>query len=180
MYWCRYIGISNISVCVRSFNRYPTVMPRESICLYQSFTSIYIIKCYVYNVNFIPKKFKIFDNFNLSLIKRSVIPIFVVSRIFDSSFSVKVFHRLPVWEMLQFLATIIWLSENPQPMRIGSIVSVYQGIPFIWSTTLDETCWNKSWISSKFKKWLNFSDSKFSPLPPNINVECGQVLLSEA
>ena len=48
------------------------------------------------------------------------------------------------------------------------------------ATTLDKTCWDQSWKSSKFKKWLNFSSSKFSPLPPNINVESGQVLLLKA
>ena len=48
------------------------------------------------------------------------------------------------------------------------------------TTNLDKTCWDKSWKSSKFKKWLNFSNSKFSPLPPNINVDSGQVLLPKA
>ena len=50
----------------------------------------------------------------------------------------------------------------------------------IYTTTLDKTCWDKSWKFSKFKKWLNFSNSKFSPLPANINVESGQVLSSKA
>ena len=47
-------------------------------------------------------------------------------------------------------------------------------------TTMDKTCWDKSWKSSKFKKWLTFSNSKFSSLPSNNNVECGQVLLPKA
>ena len=39
------------------------------------------------------------------------------------------------------------------------------------NTTLDKSCWDNSWKSSKFKKWLNFSNSKFpsyhlNPLPP--------------
>ena len=42
------------------------------------------------------------------------------------------------------------------------------------ATTLEKTYWDKSWKSRKFKKWLNFSNSKFSPLPPNINVESSQ------
>ena len=50
----------------------------------------------------------------------------------------------------------------------------------IYTTTLDKTCWDKNWKFSKFKKWLNFSNSKFSPLPANINVESGQVLSSKA
>ena len=44
---------------------------------------------------------------------------------------------------------------------------------------LHKTCWDKSWKSSKFKKWLNFSNSKFSPLTRYINVESGKVLLSK-
>ena len=48
------------------------------------------------------------------------------------------------------------------------------------STILDKTCRDKSWKSSKFRKWLNFSNSKFSPLPPYMKVESGKVLLSKA
>ena len=49
-----------------------------------------------------------------------------------------------------------------------------------FSTTLNKTCWDKSWKSRKFKKWLNFSNPKFSPWPTNIDVESGQVLLLKA
>ena len=47
-------------------------------------------------------------------------------------------------------------------------------------TAQDKTCWERSWKSSKFKKGLNFWNSKFSTLPPNINVDSGQVLLRKA
>ena len=47
-------------------------------------------------------------------------------------------------------------------------------------TTLDKTCSDKIWKSSKFKEWLNVASSKFYPLPPNINVKSGQVLLPKA
>ena len=49
-----------------------------------------------------------------------------------------------------------------------------------WSpgvTTLDKTCWNKSWKSWKLRNWLKFWNSKFSTLPTYINAESGQVLL---
>ena len=85
------MGISNINVCVSSFSSYSPVMPRKVICLYQYFTVVYIIKFYVYNINFILKKFKILSTPICPLLKQTVISIFVVSIIFDSSFSVKVF-----------------------------------------------------------------------------------------
>ena len=43
-----------------------------------------------------------------------------------------------------------------------------------------QTCWHKSWKSSKLKKWPNFSNSNFSPLLTFITVEFGQVLLSKS
>ena len=44
---------------------------------------------------------------------------------------------------------------------------------------LDKTSWDKSWKSSKFHKWLNFSNSKFSLWPLYINVECGKDFCQE-
>ena len=43
-----------------------------------------------------------------------------------------------------------------------------------------KTFWDKIWKSSKFKKWLCFSNSKLLTLPLNINIESGQVLLPKA
>ena len=43
-----------------------------------------------------------------------------------------------------------------------------------------ETFWDKIWKSSKFKKWLRFSNSKLLTLPLNINIESGLVLFPEA
>ena len=57
-------------------------------------------------------------------------------------------------------------------------LTVQNHVRTVFPTTLDKTCWDKSWKSSKFKKWLHFSKSNLSPLPPYINVESGQVLLS--
>ena len=88
------------------------------------FTNIYIIKCYVYNINFIHKNLRYLTASICVLIKWSVISIFVVTIFFDSSFSVRVFARAPFWEMLRFPAAIIWLSENPRPMWIESIASI--------------------------------------------------------
>ena len=64
-------------------------------------------------------------------------------------------------------------SLNKKYWKIVYIQQLYRE----GSTTLDKTCWDKSWKSSKFKKWLNFSNSKFSPLRPNINVDSGHFFL---
>ena len=53
-------------------------------------------------------------------------------------------------------------SLNKKYWKIYYIQQLYRE----GSTTLDKTCWDKSWKSSKFKKWLFFSNSKFSLLPP--------------
>ena len=58
--------------------------------------------------------------------------------------------------------------------------STYNVVYKVFTTTLDKTCWGKSWKSSKFKKWLNYSNSKFFPLLHNVNVESSQVFLSKA
>ena len=50
----------------------------------------------------------------------------------------------------------------------------------IETTTLSKTCWYKIWKSTKFKKGLNFWNSKFSPLFCNINIESRQVLFSNS
>ena len=50
----------------------------------------------------------------------------------------------------------------------------------IKTTTLSKTCWYKIWKSTKFKKGLNFWNSKFSLLFCNINIESHQVLLSNS
>ena len=58
--------------------------------------------------------------------------------------------------------------------------STYNVVYKVFTTTLDKTCWGKSWKSSKFKKWLNYSNSKFFPLLHNVNVESSQVFLLKA
>ena len=50
----------------------------------------------------------------------------------------------------------------------------------MFPTTLDKSCSVKRWKSIKLKKRYNFSNSKFYPFLPNINVESGHDLLSKA
>ena len=64
--------------------------------------------------------------------------------------------------------------------KTNSVHSHFRGDAKLITTTLNKTCWDKSWKSSKFKKYFNFLNSQFSPLPSYINVESGQVLLSKA
>ena len=57
---------------------------------------------------------------------------------------------------------------------------MWNNLKLFISTTVDKSCWDKSWKSSKFKKRLKFSNYKSSPLNHNINVESGQVWLLKA
>ena len=49
--------------------------------------------------------------------------------------------------------------------RFAIFKNTFLFYPLFFPTTLDKTCLDKSWKSSKFKKWLNFSNSKLPPYP---------------
>ena len=60
-----------------------------------------------------------------------------------------------------------------------SLLLIY--FPLLSETiTLEKPSWEKRLKSSKFKKCLSFSNSKFLSLFPYINLESGQILLSKA
>ena len=92
----------------------------------------------------------------------------------------KTFFRTTINSMYAVLCSVI-VSERLK-MRKSNVINYWQdtisGVEFnsnvrnvnkfwgVLTTTLNKTCWDKSWKCSKFKKWLNFSNSKFSPFLP--------------
>ena len=63
--------------------------------------------------------------------------------------------------------TSYWYVKRSHRWGPSRIINAY-----VLQVSLDKTCWDKSWKSSKFKKWLNFSNSTVSPLPPPPPYQC--------
>ena len=80
-----------------------------------------------------PKPWKYLKTLIYSMIRWSVILMFVVIIVFDSWFGDNVFDRSPIWEMLRFLAATIRLSGNPKTQKRNWIYSINGNFrPSIW------------------------------------------------
>ena len=56
--------------------------------------------------------------------------------------------------------TSYWYVKRSHRWGPSRIINAY-----VLQVSLDKTCWDKSWKSSKFKKWLNFQIPNSPPYP---------------